>query len=366
MGTVRQILTCLPFSLEIGRSILQGINAYRPARGRWRVIPVELGFVKSIDWQGNSGMIGFFSSGLRLDPVPWDRVPTINTSGRLPQLPIPSVYTDNRAIGCLAAEHLLELGIASLAYVGLPPAHFSHERIASFVETVESVGLAAVSLNAHLLESCLRAARKPLGVFAVSDTVAVNVIAACARLGIAVPEEVAVIGVDNDPLVSGTSPVPISSVDPNGLQVGYTAARMLEELIESRSVPRLTLVPPLGITRRESSDIVVVGDAALGHALRYIRNHATDRLQVDDICEGIKVSRRTLESRFRKRFNRSLHDEIVRVRIENAKHLLCATDMPIAEICVRSGFRYQNRFNITFKAALGVTPLEYRRRFRLR
>jgi LacI family transcriptional regulator len=188
-----------------------------------------------------------------------------------------------------------------------------------------------------------------------------HVLNACRRLGVAVPDDVAVIGVDNDDLLCDLSDPPLSSVIPNTRRTGYEAAKLLDEMMCGRKVGALThLIPPLGIMTRQSTDVLAIDDRNVARAVHYIRQHACDGITVDHVLKAVPQSRRMLESRFRKVIGRTPHEEILRVKLNRVKRLLTETDLPLEQIAERSGFTHVEYLTVAFKREVGMPPSKYR------
>jgi LacI family transcriptional regulator len=189
-----------------------------------------------------------------------------------------------------------------------------------------------------------------------------QVLDACRRAGVAVPDEVAVVGVDNDGLLCELSDPPLSSVEPDARRTGYTAAEILDRLMRGRRVPILShRIPPVGVVTRQSSDTMAVGDADVAEAVRFIRENACSGISVKDVLQRVPLSRRALETRFVKAVGRTPHAEVERVRLERAKHLLLATELPVYEVARRTGFRYQEYLSVAFRRYAGVSPTQFRK-----
>jgi LacI family transcriptional regulator len=180
-------------------------------------------------------------------------------------------------------------------------------------------------------------------------------------LDIAVPEQVAVIGVDNDERLCQLCTPPLSSVVPDSRGAGYQAAELLDRMMRGERIrAQATLLSPLGIAERQSTDVYAVDDADLATALRYIREHACEGITVSDVLRVVPLSRRMLEHRFQRVIHRSPHSEIVRIRMERAARLLRETDLPLSEIASRAGFTSSIYLSKAFKHHTGVSPREFR------
>jgi LacI family transcriptional regulator len=188
-----------------------------------------------------------------------------------------------------------------------------------------------------------------------------EVLDVCRQLGISVPDEVALIGVDNDELICDLAEPPLSSAIPDTRRAGYEAARLLDRLMAGESeLPLAHLIPPLGIAVRGPTDVLASDDADVSEAVRFIRAHASEGINVEDVLRAVPLSRRVLESRFEKQLGRTPHEEITRVQIERVKELLAATDLPLAEVAHRAGYKHVEYMSVAFKRDTGLAPSRYR------
>jgi len=203
---------------------------------------------------------------------------------------------------------------------------------------------------------------KPVGVMACHDPRGQKVLEACRRAGVEVPEQVAVIGVDNDEPICEIADPPLSSVVPNHMAVGYEAAAVLAGLMRGKQrVGRCVFLPPSGIVTRKSSDVLAMNDRDVAALVHFIRENACQGLGVAEVVEFSPLPRRTLYRRFQESLGHSVHDEIVRVRVARAKELLADTDMSLARVAERAGFKHQEYLGVVFKAHAGLTPAQFRR-----
>ena len=194
-----------------------------------------------------------------------------------------------------------------------------------------------------------------------------DLISICCDAGIRVPDELAILGVDDDDLLCRQSYPPLSSVRPAAEQIGFQAAQMLDELFAGKQIedsPRR--LAPIGVATRQSTDIMAVEDPELARALRFIRDSADQPIDVEDVLKQVPMNRRTLERRFRTVLGRTPLQEIRRVHIEQAKQLLVDTDLPTPNIAIASGFANASRLAIIFRKMTGMKPTEYRNKFRKR
>jgi LacI family transcriptional regulator len=199
-------------------------------------------------------------------------------------------------------------------------------------------------------------------VFACYDIRGREVLDACRLAEVEVPDEVAVIGVDDDELLCELSDPPLSSVIPDTRRTGWVAAELLSEWMAGRRPrPKAHLIPPLGVTTRRSTDMLAVEDPDLAVALRFIRERACQGIAVDDVVGRVALSRRVLEARFQRVFGRTPHAEILRVQLERVKQLLLQQDLTLSAVAHQTGFRSGEYLGIAFKREFGLTPGEYRK-----
>jgi len=187
------------------------------------------------------------------------------------------------------------------------------------------------------------------------------VLSACGDCGIAVPDQLAVIGVDNDELLCELCRPPLSSVELNPQKVGYEAAALLDRMLDGKLPPaEQKSIPPLGVIARQSTDVVAIADADVASSVHFIREHACEGMQVEDLLQRVQISRSTLERRFARLLGRSPKAEILRVQFDRVKQLLARTDYPLAKIAQLTGFRHVENLCYLFKKKTGRTPGQYR------
>lgn len=294
------------------------------------------------------------------------------------------VGCDERTIGEMAVEHFYEQGHRNFAMFsqGGPQKEFHWARIREegFVEAVRRRGLTCpvflcpkpvhepVTLWAKgdrkRLSDWLRNLPKPVAVFCLTDMYSRRVADWCTESGLSVPEEIAVLGVDNDDWFCGHHTPSLSSLDQNGFRIGFEAAALLYKKLRKEPLPPLPIfVPPIGVVKRGSTDSLAIADADLVAAASFIRNHCGENLAIDDVVAEVGLSRRTLERKFLKQFGRTLGQEINRVRLESAAVLLRDTAIPVGGVARRCGFGTHGYFISAFQKKFQLTPTEYRRRY---
>lgn len=377
MARLPHVALLIETSRSYGRGVLVGVRRYLSEHGPWSVFLEP----RALESQAPPWLRGWKGQGilsrtgsralarrLRATSVP---VVELRSHRLLPRAPW--IGVDNRALGDLVASHLLDRGFRSFGLLALATEDFFRERCDNFVSTLRDRGFPCAVLRAppgpweaqqRALVRWVRGLRKPAGLMACTDQLGFWLLDACTRASIAVPEEVAVVGVENDEALCAMSRPPLSSVALPTERIGYEAARLLDRLMRGRSVPRRIEIEPLGVVSRRSSDVVAVEDARLAAALRHIRDHACEGIGVDDVLRAAPMSRSTLERGVRKVLGRSPADELLRVRLEAAKRLLAETDLKLSAVARRSGFRHAQRLCERFRGAFGETAGRYRERAR--
>jgi LacI family transcriptional regulator len=306
-------------------------------------------------------------------------VSVVDVSNRDSPFGLPRITSDDRAIGRLAAVHLLERRFRSFAFCGFEGERWSALRREAFREALAGTGDPVEVFESplrgrperpwedeqertvHWLESL----PKPVGVMACNDLRGFHLLEACQRSGLRVPDEVAVIGVDDSKLLCELCDPPLSSIIPNAEQIGYEAAALLDRLMGGEWVDfEVSTVPPLGVTSRLSTDVLAIDDELFVAAVRFIRAHACFGITMGDVLASVPLSRTTLERRFRKYLGRSPQAEIRAVQLGRARQLLAETDHPMHQIADLVGFEHTEYFHFAFKREFGCTPGEYRQESR--
>jgi LacI family transcriptional regulator len=330
---------------------------------------------------GATGVIGRLGSPRVAEAVLRSRLPLIamdlsdeQLSKGSPLRQISEIRPDSPKAGRLAAEHLLERGFRHFAFCGYPGENWSRHREAGFRERLHEAGLRCdvfrpqrcIRIPWHreltAVTAWLKSLPKPVGLLACNDIRGRQVIEACALDGVNVPNEVAVVGVDEDHLLSEFSNPPLSSVALNAERGGYEAAELLDRMMKGRAKQRrLILVEPLGVVARLSTDVIAVEDRDVAAALRYVRDNARRAIGVQDVVRHSAVSRRALEIRFQRSLGRSIREEIQRVRLNWAKQLLTETNLSLEKIADHAGFNSLCYLSRVFHRSTGITLGQYRR-----
>jgi LacI family transcriptional regulator len=310
-----------------------------------------------------------------LEPFIKAEIPTVSLLARPKEGPFSLVIGDNRGLGRIAGEHFRERGFRNFAFFG-PNSLWSNLRMEGFREVVMpkanrflniDTPSAAKKMNLdwehdkQILSHTLRNLVKPCAVFCANDPLACRVLDVCLELGRQVPEEVAILGVDNDPLYCGSVAIPLSSVIHDLQSIGYKAAEELERLMKGAPTSQ-QIIMPLGIVTRRSTDHKAVENPSVLAALRFIEEHYSRNIGVTDVAEGVSAPLRTLQHLFRKELDESVVDCIKRIRLAKAQEWLARPSVPVAEVAARCGFSSSEYFHRVFKSQLGCTPQEFRSR----
>lgn len=302
--------------------------------------------------------------------------PVVNLSAQLPELPFPRVLSDNRAIGRMAADHFISRGFENFAFFTVDySAPVVRERCDGFRERVAEVGRAFHLLDfsrevfksngpegvLRLLAARLKQLPMPLAAMAQYDREALDIIRSAQLAGLMVPAQVAVVGVDNDPIYCELGPMPLSSVASNREMIGYKGAELLDRMMRGERPPsKPLLVMPTGLIVRKSSDIIAVNDANVAKAIGYIADHYREHIDVEDVVKASGASRRSLYLKFAMRVGHSIHREIVRQRLQRAKLLLRETDEKLQAIAQETGFEDAGALSKAFRQHLGVSASSFR------
>jgi LacI family transcriptional regulator len=189
------------------------------------------------------------------------------------------------------------------------------------------------------------------------------VLEACRRLGLRSPEDVTLIGVDNDDIFCQLSPSTMTSIEPNAWEVGFQAAALLDDLMNGKTPKQMrTCVKPLRIVLRNSTDLTRSEYPEVARALRFIRNNAHEFIDVTNVLDVVPMSRRWLEMKFREEVGHGIFQEIRRVHIDRAKELLATTDWPVVRVARESGYNNTERFDFAFQKLVGTSATDYRKR----
>jgi LacI family transcriptional regulator len=379
----RRVAIMIEASNAYGRGLLAGILRHVREQTPWTIFLPEHGrgappLESLAGWRGD-GVIARIETPRIAAAIAAlrgrGRPPGVDVSAARLLAGVPYVETDDAAIARLAVAHFAEREFRHLAFLGDDRFRWSANRRTAFTTAAGAAGREVTvferparrgrSADDDLVEAWLVGLPKPVGLFACYDIRGRQALDACRRAGLAVPDEVAVLGVDDDRLLCGLASPPLSSIVPDAAGAGRLAAELLERLMRGESLDRDEwLLPPLGVATRQSTDVRAVDDLLVAAAVRYIRDHACDGIRVPDVARTVGASRRVLDKRFVRRIGRTPHEEIARVQFGRVEQLLLESDLPLAAIAARAGFRHTEYMTVAFTRRVGVSPSRWRARMR--
>ena len=383
----RRVLLLIESSRAYGRACLVGIGAYLRDHAPWQILHLERGPSDELPevarrWKSH-GVIARIENETMAKAVARLGVPVVDLRGSHPPTDGTMIDTDPAACARLAADHFLDRGFRRFAFCGYPGVDFSDQRCEHFLGYLGSFGHKVAvfqpagrrtdirdsrvressgEVSERSIDDWLKQQPHPLAVFACNDIRGRQVLAACTRIGLLAPEEVAVLGVDNDEVICSLALPPLSSIKPDAFQIGYEGASILDAMMNGSPAPAQSiLMAPQGIVVRRSSDVLALEDAELAVALRFIREHACEGITIRQILKHVPISRATLERRFQRVLGRSPKAEIERVRLDRAQRLLAETSYKLHRVATMVGYRTAAQFALAFKSQTHLTPGQYRR-----
>ena len=390
MARNRDVALVMNAATPYDRKCMAGVAEYANKVGNWTLYVDEdplrqwPGLSK---WRGD-GIIGDFYQRRVTTFRGRSKQPTIRVGGG-PRWGDPSLAdayfeTDNEAIPRLAAEHLIERGYQRLAFCGLERSQIApwpRDRVAwptmrarVFKQRAAEAGLpCSIYFSHHAtdrtwkdleseLAKWLASLEKPVGLMACNDARALHVLSCCRKIGAHMPDDIGLIGVDNDELLCELSYPTLTSVEQGVRRMGYEAAALLDQLMSGRKLSQSSfVVPPEGVVVRQSTDSLVLEDAHVAAAARFIREHACERIHVSDVAQAAKMSRSRLRIRFSAVRGQSVYSEIQRQRLEQVRQLLTTTSLTLKQIAGRTGFKHVQHMTTVFRQAFGQTPAKYRK-----
>jgi LacI family transcriptional regulator len=362
----------------------RGIEKFASEKG-WH-LSEDLAREKVIPWGWDGhGILAWLGAGDDLAGfVEQAHKPTVDFSFRRPQLKFSRVLEDTATAARLVATHFLERGFKHFAFYSDADNWVYEERGQAFVDALKEAGRECAWLRWHqspaflrdrlewkrkrswLVEK-MRQLPKPLAVFCAADGLSLDLLETCDGAGIAVPEQLAIVGAGNSLLAVEAMRTPLSSVDTNLETLGYEGAALLDKLMRGHAPPKHPIrVPPAGLVARKSSDLVAVGHPGVARSLRFLLDHYHELIGVDDLVKAAGMSRRCLHEAFLEHLGRPPGAEIHRIRMERAKKMILETDEKIEVIAEKCGYQSGNSFWVAFKQANGMSPKQFKRRSTIR
>ena len=375
----REVALLIETSKTFGRGVLKGVARYTRTCGNWTILTDERGLDDPLPpwlkrWQGH-GILLRTSRPDVLNAARRLKIPAVFLGETLADA-MPTLKSDDQAIIDHLASHLLDRGFIRFAYVGLEGKEWSNRRRDFLIKR-----LAVESLPCELFEfkprqgrydtlprqqdrlvRWLRTLTPPVAIAACYDVMGLRVLNACRLAGIAVPEQAAVIGVDDDVLLCELANPPLTSVAHDLERIGFEAAALLQNLMNGARQPRRSIqIVPRGVTTRQSTDVLAIDDELVAQAVQIIRRQACEGIQVQDVARQLRCSRVTLNRRFSTIFSRTVKQEILRLQVDRCRQLLQETDFTLQRIAGLAGFRHPEYMSVVFRRETGRTPGQYRR-----
>lgn len=416
--TGHRVAVCIDKSRVYGTGILQGLADYLELHGPWSVYlePFSTGALpwrRLDEWTG-SGILALLCNEQSARRVAKLGIPTVDVCGsleheKLQELGIPCVMSDHNEIGCQAAQHLIECGYPNFAFSGYRMLNWVERRWHGFKSRLSESGcapdcpkdncslkkgfarrIAEVGCARHdyqlppsqigepsrslqrwesaqqELMHWIARLPKPVGIMACNDAHALDILDACHELELAVPDDVGIIGVDNDEAICRLSKPPLSSVIPDPRRIGFQAASALDKLMSGKhgkAAAKLYLVSPIDVVARLSTQGTAVQDELIARALRLIRENVSQGITAEHLLRETGLSRRAFYRRFQDQVGRTPHTEISRVRLAQVKRLLRDTNMSLEKVADLTGYCSSAHMSVAFKREVGIPPGEFRRRF---
>ncbi len=386
MKSMIKIILLIDFAEEYSKSLLRGISQYSSDHGPWAFCRMPLFYRETIgsdgilkwakEW-GAHGIIGQLYNTFEIKKFKEAGIPVIGQDFKERFRDIPNITGSYRETGSMGAQYFLKKGFKHFAFYGFRNIVWSRERGEGFEECIREAGL-EVHYFEHRkarsrdiwyykpssLSHWLKQLPKPIALMACDDNQGQHITEACRLAGIRIPEEVAVLGVDNDEMLCNLSDPPLSSISLDADKGGYETARLMEKLIKKEiEEPYDIVVKPTQIVTRQSTDIYATNDKCIATALKYIHQNIDKNLNVEHVLEQVPLSRRSLEKRFHKITGYPVYEYIYNLRIEKFTQKLLETDMTIFEIALDLGLNDSKNIARQFKQIKGCTPMEYRKKY---
>ncbi len=381
---VPRIILMIESSREFGRSLMRGVAKYARHHGPWLCYSELGGQNRTLpnlrSWNATGAIIRD-STRITSRAIVALGLPTIVAAHMQVEFPhLPVIVTNSNAIGAMAAEHLIDRGFRHFAFCGCDGMWWSQGRAAAFEARLSDAGLpmdryvgsgpeepCAWHTEQKRLSAWLASLPKPVGLMAACDDRARSVVDACRIAGLRIPEEVAVLGVDNDGLVCDLSYPAISTVALDTEATGYEAAGLLARLMAGEKMDsQRIVVEPTHVVTRQSTDIMATDDCEVAEAVRFIRDHGAEPIQVSDVIEAVAISRGALYRRFKRTLGCSINDQIRKVRTNLIAQMLSETDLSVKRIAASMGFTGESHIARYFRREKGLSLKEFRRHFTVR
>lgn len=378
----KRILVLVETSRVFGREIIRGITRFAVEAGDWTLFLEDRGLVQHSDfWMKHFEYDGIITRTTHRKGFEWlrkKRLPLVELLG-YDREAMSEIMTDAAALGLMAAEHFRGKGLLHFAFFSMGQCWWSSEFSEEYRRALQLAGLPCeispfslrssdVSLPVSLrkdderrISAWLSSLTKPVGIFCPADSHALFLINLCRFVGIAVPQEIAILGVENNESLCNAASPPLSSIAANGQEIGYRAAELLERKLKDGPLPDLPVkIAPIQVITRQSSDLVAIADPDISKAIQFIRDYVSSRITVRHVADHAGLSVRTLLRRFHESVGHSPETEILKMRMERARSLLRETDMAVSAIARSLGYLTSEYFIRAFRRECGMTPKKFR------
>ena len=375
------ILVIIETSRSYGRQLLRGIAQYALVNGPWQIERQAPFYLQQFHAMGKfpleqvmkaDGVI--MREQANIAPLIDSGIPVVLASYLSSDFKVPTIRTDDQQISTTAAKYYLERGFKNFAFVGYDGMFWSDNRKAAFAEALKDKNIRvelyqqpkqkikrAWEQERITLSQWLKALPKPVAIMTCNDDRAVQVLESCCLEEIAVPEEVSILGVDNDEFVCTLPHPSLSSINLSVAIAGFEAASVLHRMILGEKVDsNIIPVQVNNVVTRQSSDLLAIEDQSVAQAVKFIREHVREPIQVEDVLDHIAISRRSLYDKFKRSMNCSVHKYIKKTRIDHIEDLLVGTEMTISQIAYHMGFRSDEHIASYFRSVKGFNPRVFR------
>ncbi|UUO04381.1 substrate-binding domain-containing protein [Blastopirellula sp. J2-11] len=382
MNSSLRVALLIETSREYGRGLLRGISRFQREHGPWSIYFQPRGANEPVPtwlstWNGD-GILARIEDRRMARAIQKTGVPAVDLRFAVPNLGMPGVGVDNLALVRLALDHFLDRGFTRFAFCGYPTGDFIwmdlraklfHDQVIQegyrcevFQQNLKTGKRLTWDQDQRQLIRWIRKLEKPVAIMACNDNRGQQLLDACRRADVDVPDNISVLGVDNDEFLCGLSTPPLSSIDINSERIGYYAAEVLQSMMNGDPAPsEPVLFPAEAVIARTSTDSFAVEDEEFAAVLRYLRENACKGIRMADITKATGMERRTIERRMKATLGRSPKDELMRIKIEESRQLLARTDMSIKNIAQAAGFSNSRYFSRVFQTRVGTTPNAYRK-----
>lgn len=381
MEKFKRIALLMGKNIGYNRDVIQGVYAFSQKRKNWifHDAAPNLEWIEWVrEWQPD-GVIGHFYNEEVAKEIEKLGVPVVNTTDSLLSVNYPLADVNQYKVGELAAEYLLGLGVRNLAYLGSKKIQYSKQRLSGFSGAIDGevdvcdvpympriTDFSSLKVTLSKMREWVEKLPKPVGIFCSNDVPARDLADVCLELGIEVPKDVAIIGVDNDLVECRLSRPPLTSIEIPSARIGFGAAEMLDKLMKGEPLDESTFQPnPIRVVERESTNMNAVGDNEVKKAMEYMQSNFAQIETVEDVVAAVSIGRRALELRFRNVLGKSPLEVLHLKRIAHAKLLLVKGGGDFSRIAEECGYQSAVRFSQVFKKYEGCSPQDYSKRYKI-